>query len=120
MPREQVKDVAAPRVHDVPLPGMVGVLTLQLNATYYKNGSTRWVGSLREPVAGVEFDRVIGTLRDDDDDALAAMVADLYSMVASAEYQMRGTPLELEEALSAEVPPPADPPKRRRSSTAPS
>lgn len=115
MPRQELKEVASPRIHDVPLPGMVRCLTLQLNATYYSAGTTRWVGSLRDPEGGVEFDRVIGTLRDDDDEAMEAMITDLYLLIASADYQLRGDSLALHEAQSAEVPPPSDPPKRARS-----
>jgi len=119
MPRHQLRDVATPRVHDTPLPGMVEVVTLQLNVTYYSQGTCRWVGSLRDPVGGVEFDRVIGVLQDDTDAALGALQDDMLLLVASAEYQLRGGPLELQEALDGEVPPPSDPPKgRRRSSSA--
>lgn len=118
MPRADVRDPQSPRIHDVPLPGMVRCLTLQLNATYYRAGTCRWVGSLRDPEGGVEFDRVIGPVCDDDQEALDAMLADLMSMVASADYQLRGDTLDLHEAQSAEVPPPSDPPKRTRRRTA--
>lgn len=114
MPRHTLKEVASPRFQDVPLPGTLRCLVLQLNATYYAQGTVRWVGSLRDPEGGVEFDRVMAATRDDDQESYDIMMADLSLLVASAEYQLRGTPVELQEALDAEVPPPPDPPKRTR------
>lgn len=118
MPRQQLNEVASPRIHDVPLPGMVRVLTLQLNATYYAQGTCRWVGSVRDPEGGVEFDRVIGPVCEDDLEALEAMILDLHLLVASADYQLHGDTVALGQALADEVPPPPDPPKRTRSRTA--
>lgn len=119
MPREQLRDVASPRVHDVPLPGMVEVVTMQVNVTYYRQGTCKWVGNLRDPIGGVEFDRVIGALQDDTDAAVDALLGDIGLMIASAEYQLRGGVVELSQTLADEVPPPTSPPQgRRRSSPA--
>lgn len=100
MPRTQLRN-AEPRLQDVPLPGMVQCVTLQVNATFYRSGKTmRWVVILRDPEGNTELDRLTGALRPDDENAREGLLEDLAAAVASAEYQLHGTQTELKQALA--------------------
>jgi hypothetical protein len=103
MPRTPLRQ-AEPRIQDVPLPGLIECVTLQVNATLYRAGRTcRWVVILRDPLGNVELDRLMGTLQPDTPAAHMVLLEDLSAALASAEYQLHGTTNDLKEALRAET-----------------
>lgn len=120
MSRDQVRTSPALWV-EPPLPGMASCLTVQLNATYYRAGnSCRWVVICRDPDANMEVGRLIGVTRPDDQDALEALFADVGSILALVDYQLRGTVDDLKQALAEDPPHPAASPaptKRRTTSS---
>ncbi len=100
-----------------PLPGMTRCLTLQLNATYYKEqASCRWTVILRDPDANVEVGRLIAMTRADDQDASDELIQDLGQMLTLVDYMFHGTVDDLKSELASDPPPPggATPPRKPR------